>query len=370
MISLSLAVLPLLVCDPVAGGAGIVLAAPIEACAQSSVVLALTGGNGTVAGNDTAPSKDAAPSNGTALEEAPASGPLPSAPLVITDDGDVQAAAPAAPQSGPDKPNPVADPADIIVWARHAAPPGDPLESVNMKAFELTQEVDQAVVRPVALAFAKTVPGPVRDGLGNALTNLREPVVFLNYMLQHRIGKAVETLSRFVINSTLGVAGLFDIAKRRPFKLPRRPNGLADTLGFYGVHAGPFLFLPLVGPITLRDLAGGLVDRLVVPTFFGKPFNRLYFTVPTGLFAELDHRAAFDDQLKTLHKDPATAYAATRAFYLQRREAEIEALHSRHRKPKSAASVPGGAAAPAPDVPQPKPDATSPKPDGPLATPR
>ncbi len=263
-------------------------------------------------------------------------------------------AAPRAPATGRPSADPAAkrdgDPSDIVVRARIGTTPGDPLEAVNIQSFEMTLEVDKAVLRPMSLAFAKTVPSPLRDGLGNALANVREPVVFLNFLLQHKVGKAVETLSRFVINSTLGVAGLFDIAKRRPFRLPRRPNGLANTLGFYGVHAGPFLFVPLVGPITLRDLVGGVVDRLVVPGFFGRPFNQLYYTVPTAIFSELDHRAAFDEQLEMLHNDPANPYAATRAFYLQRREAEIEALH-RKRRPSAGDALPGEAPANAPATP-------------------
>ncbi|MFX6258432.1 MlaA family lipoprotein, partial [Acinetobacter baumannii] len=88
-------------------------------------------------------------------------------------------------------------------------------------------------------------PVPVRSGIRNFLYNLREPIVFVNFLLQHKAGKAAETLGRFVVNSTVGVGGLFDMAKRRPIHLPRRPNGFADTLGFYGVKPGPFLFLPL-----------------------------------------------------------------------------------------------------------------------------
>lgn len=282
---------------------------PVDPVAADSQQAALPAGDGTAARRTTA-------------TDTPLAGPAAAPP---TTPAPVTALAPALRADG--------DQSDIVVRARLGTTPGDPLEEVNIKAFAMTLEVDKAVLRPLSLTFAKTVPGPLRDGLGNALANVREPVVFLNFLLQHKVGKAVETLGRFVINSSIGLAGLFDIAKRKPFRLPRRPNGLANTLGFYGVHAGPFLFVPLVGPITLRDLVGGVVDRLVVPGFFGKPFNRLYYTVPTAVFSELDHRAAFDEQLEMLHNDPANPYAATRAFYLQRREAEIEALHRKHRPP-------------------------------------
>jgi phospholipid-binding lipoprotein MlaA len=140
--------------------------------------------------------------------------------------------------------------------------PSDPLQSVNIKAFELTHSVDKAVFRPVALAYRHGLPSPIRSGLRNVLTNLNEPVVFANYLVQHHPGKAAETLARFTINSIIGVAGLFDVAKTRRFNLPHHPNGFADTLGFYGVKSGPFLYLPLIGPSTVRDLFGDVVDRL------------------------------------------------------------------------------------------------------------
>src|SRR5258706_52610 len=161
---------------------------------------------------------------------------------------------PAAPA-----PRPGVDQNDIVVTGRPHAP-GDPLENVNAKSFAVTQSVDKAFVGPVALAYKKHVPAPVRSGLRNFLYNLKEPDVFLNFLLQLKPGKAMETLGRFAINSTIGGAGLFDVAKRRPFKLPRRPNGFADSLGYYGVKPGPFLFLPLIGPTTVRDLVASGLD--------------------------------------------------------------------------------------------------------------
>jgi phospholipid-binding lipoprotein MlaA len=222
-----------------------------------------------------------------------------------------------------------ADQSDIVVTAR-AHTPGDPLAATNAKSFAFTQRVDAGFVGPVALAYQHTLPGPLRSGVRNVLKNLHEPVVFVNYMLQLKPGKAAETVGRFAINSTVGVGGLFDVARKRPFSLPRRPNGFADTLGFYGVKPGPFMYLPLIGPTTLRDLAGGLVDRLVLPLSVGKPFNQLSYTIPTGVVATLDHRAEFDEQLHKLHDGVADPYANSRDFYLQRRQAEIDALHGKH----------------------------------------
>jgi len=220
-----------------------------------------------------------------------------------------------------------AEPDDIVVNARRNVP-GDPFVALNAKSFELTQKFDAAVVEPVSMGFDSVVPVPMRDGLGNFIKNLREPAVFINFVLQHKIGKATETVGRFVINSTVGVAGLFDIAKRKPFHLPRRPNGFADTFGFYGIGTGPFFFLPLAGPTTLRDLIGGTLDRLILPTLVGSPFTSPYYNIGTGTGVTLDRRVKFDDQLKAFRatNDP---YSARRDFYLNGRKAEIDHLRGK-----------------------------------------
>jgi len=217
---------------------------------------------------------------------------------------------------------------DIVITGRAEAP-GDPLQAVNAQSFAVTQKVDDAVIGPAARTYKETVPRVVRKGIHNFLYNLREPIVALNFMLQLKPGKAVETVGRFAINSTVGAAGLIDMAKRKPFRLPRRSNGFANTLGYYGVKNGPFLFLPVIGPTTVRDLLGGAIDRLVLPVGVGRPFDSLTYSVPAGVLGALDHRSSFDKTLKDLHDNSPDPYAATRAFYLSRRQAEIDQLHGR-----------------------------------------
>ena len=219
-------------------------------------------------------------------------------------------------------------PKDIVVTGRKETA-GDPLRAVNAESFAVTQKVDDAVIGPVARTYKKTVPSPIRRGIHNFLYNLREPIVFLNFLLQFKPGKAAETVGRFAINTTIGVAGVLDMAKRKPFHLPRRSNGFANTLGYYGVKNGPFLFLPIVGPTTIRDLLGGAVDRLILPVGVGHPFNSTSYTVPAGILGALDHRSEFDQTLKDLHDNSPDPYAATRSFYLNRRQAEIDHLHGR-----------------------------------------
>lgn len=234
-------------------------------------------------------------------------------------------------QADPNAADPALDEADgneIVVTARPRAPKSDPLQELNAEAFGAIQSVDDAVVGPVALAYEKALPSPVRTGLINFLSNLGEPVNFLNYLLQLKPGKAMETLGRFAINSTIGIAGFVDVAKKPPFNLPRRINGFANTLGYYGVKQGAFLFLPLIGPTTIRDMFGRVVDLSVLPFAIGKPFNQLAYTLPSGIITSLDFRVEQDEQLQKL-RDANDPYTATRELYLQKRQAEIDALRGK-----------------------------------------
>jgi phospholipid-binding lipoprotein MlaA len=222
---------------------------------------------------------------------------------------------------------PAAGSGEIVVTGRRASP-GDPLQELNAQSFEVTQTFDKTIVAPVAFAYKDIMPRPIRSGLRNFLKNLSEPIVFLNFMLQLKPGKAAETVGRFAINTTLGAAGLIDVAKRQPFNLPYRRNGFANTLGYYGVKPGPYFYLPLIGSTTLRDFIGNRLDLLILPTVLGRRFNRPKFLIPVAVIGELDHRIEFDDELKEIRAtgDP---YVAARTYYLQKRQAEIDALHGR-----------------------------------------
>lgn len=219
-------------------------------------------------------------------------------------------------------------PGDIVVTGSERAPPGDPFENINAKSFEAVQSVDKAVVEPVAKAYNKGLPKPVRKGFRNFFANLQEPVAFAAYILQLKPGKAMETAGRFTINTTLGVAGLFDVAKRKPFFLPYRPNGLANVLGYYGIGPGPYMYLPIVGPTTLRDIIGDTVDKMAMPFLIGKPFTQPAYVIPATILNQLGERAAFDDTVQQIRKED-DPYSAYRELYLKQRKAEIDALHGR-----------------------------------------
>ena len=239
--------------------------------------------------------------------------PPPAAPVATT---------PPAEPLPPATAQTVANSTDIVVTAKS---PADPLESVNVQTYEVVQAVDDAVIAPVARAYKRGLSDDVRDGIRNAINNIDEPIVFVNFLLQLKIGKALETAGRFAINSTVGVAGIMDVAKKKPFNLPRRSNGLADTLGYYGVGPGPYLFLPLIGPTTVRDVAGRMVDLSLVPFAAGKPFNTPYYALPKGALSALDERARNDEEI-TERKETADPYVTIREHYLKKRQWEIAVL--------------------------------------------
>ncbi len=245
-------------------------------------------------------------------------------PVTIPADGSPVAAQAQAPAQQNQTPTDAAAP-------RHA--PGDPLEGFNRSMFNTQQKFDRAIFRPVARGYATIIPKFIRTGLRHLLRHIREPIVFLNDMLQLKPKRAARTLARFVINSTAGIGGLLDVAKTA--KLPYRHNGLGNTLARYGVGPGPYLFLPLIGPTQLRDLFGGGVDGLIYPLAIGRPFNRTDYQISTAVIGGLDLRAESDAGFKALLDGATDPYATLRSVYQQDRAAEIADI-------KGEAVAPGG----------------------------
>ena len=245
----------------------------------------------------------------------------------------IKTAAPAQNQVIPEAvdndatPSPSVVPQPIIVTARAPGSGADPWEQVNEKSFAAVQSADLLFVAPLSFAYQKTIPSPLHDGIHNVLYNLRESVVIVNFLLQHRIGKAGRALARLTINSTIGAAGLFDFAKRKPFNLPFRCNGFANTLGFYGIKPGPYMYLPIVGSTSLRDLVGTVADRLFLSTAFGAPFNRPVYRISVVVLGTLDDRLVNDKRIRKARNARANAYITTRNAYLSMRAEEVAALH-------------------------------------------
>ncbi len=202
-----------------------------------------------------------------------------------------------------------------------SADASDPLERLNRRTYRINLSLDRYIFRPVAVSYRRVLPRPVRRALHAALMNWDEPGVCLNDLLQGRLKDASTSGKRFVVNSTLGVGGAFDVAQK--MNLPHHENGFAITLGRYGVGAGPYLFVPFLGPSSTRDLFGAGVD------FFSNPLVQLR-GLRTGLIEKIqtvtsvvDQRASVEDDLETIAMTATDPYASLRSIYQQRMRAQV-----------------------------------------------
>lgn len=200
----------------------------------------------------------------------------------------------------------------------------DPLEGWNRNVFAFNEVVDKATIEPVARAYRVATPGLFRDGVHNFLTNLRQPVVFTNTVLQGNIDASGETVGRFLINSTLGVAGIFDVASS--MGVAKHQEDFGQTLGVWGVHEGPFLMLPLLGPSNLRDAVGMGADSAFDPLtwieFSGDPDLDDDIAVGRTIAGAISTRERLIETIETLREQPEP-YIALRRNYTQQRRAAI-----------------------------------------------
>jgi phospholipid-binding lipoprotein MlaA len=197
----------------------------------------------------------------------------------------------------------------------------DPWEPGNRAVFDFDVKIDKAVATPVAKFYRSAVPELARDGIHNALTNLNAPVVFVNDTLQLDGGKASDTLGRFMVNSTVGLAGLIDVASK--VGIPYHDNDFGITLGKAGAAEGSYLVLPFAGPRPPRDLVGTGVDIAFDPlTYMTWNNSTLYVIIRSGL-GVLDSRAASIDTVQAIERSSIDFYATTRSLYRQNRAAQI-----------------------------------------------
>jgi phospholipid-binding lipoprotein MlaA len=197
----------------------------------------------------------------------------------------------------------------------------DPYEHTNRAVFNMNMTVDNAVAKPVAKFYNHALPTPVRDSIHNALTNLDKPVVFGNDVLQGEGTRAGQTLARFTLNSTLGVAGLFDVATA--LGVPDHSEDFGQTLGVWGVGEGPYLVMPFMGPDPPRDLTGDVVDIFMDPlTYIKFHGSDTWYAVRSGADV-LDLRARNVETVDQIERTSIDFYATTRSLYRQYRNAEI-----------------------------------------------
>ena len=203
----------------------------------------------------------------------------------------------------------------------------DCFEPINRVTFAVNQGLDKIIFKPVAKGY-RVLPSPVRTGVSNALDNLSNLVTIPNNVLQGELKKAGVNTGRFVINTTIGIVGLFDVAQNLGFPEYERED-YGQTLGVMGVGPGCYLVLPVLGPSTIRDTAGSFINIMGGDPWYNASVNgNNEFLSDSDYLASrvlggIDFRAKNLDSLDNLEKNSMDFYASVRSLYLQDRQQKI-----------------------------------------------
>jgi phospholipid-binding lipoprotein MlaA len=195
-----------------------------------------------------------------------------------------------------------------------ARDPADPLQPVNRGVYQFNDSLDRATLKPVATAYHEHTPSWLQTGVGNFFANLTYPGTALNNLLQGKVVAAGQDTLRFVINTTLGWGGVLDVASGAG--LPHHDEDLGQTLGKWGVPAGPYLMVPLLGPSTVRDLPSRIADTLLEPLYWFDPGNARWVSLGVSLVDTRARLLPLDETLDGVYDK----YAFVRNAYLQRRQ--------------------------------------------------
>lgn len=218
---------------------------------------------------------------------------------------------------------PASDPDALEAYRQN----NDPLEPTNRFFYTVNTTVDRYTLKPVAQAYVYVVPQPARTGIHNVIVNLNEPITFLDSVLEAKPKRAGSTFMRFLLNSTAGVGGIFDVAGSLGYKEPDSNGGL--TLAAWGVPSGPYLFVPVLGPRTARSLAGFGVDVGLSPyTYVPRGYGLLTLNWAIYGVGAIDARARVLHDLDELNKTALDPYATIRSAYQQHEASSLTRLRS------------------------------------------
>ena len=216
------------------------------------------------------------------------------------------------------RPDPVSDPAGYAYYKET----NDPIEPFNRAMLKFNRVIEKGIIKPVTIVYRAILPRPVRRGITNFLWNLESPVIFANDLLQGESGRAWDTTRRFVINSTVGIAGLFDVAKH--LGIERHDEDFGQTLAVHGVGEGPYLVLPLFGPSNPRDGIGLIVDILLDPfAWLLRIKDADALRITRTLVDGLDTYDRHLEDIEALEEASLDYYATLRSAYRQNRNSEI-----------------------------------------------
>ncbi|SAK94306.1 lipoprotein [Caballeronia calidae] len=192
---------------------------------------------------------------------------------------------------------------------------GDPLESYNRTMFTINDKVDQYALKPIAKGYVWAVPEPVRNSVTNFFSNIGDVYIAANNLLQLKVADGVSDIMRVAINTVFGVGGLFDVATIA--KLPKHAGDFGLTLGHYGMPPGPYVVLPLLGPSTVRDSTGLVVDYFGNPLTYVSPGSVSWALYGVNL---VNVRANLLGATDVLADAALDKYSFVRNAYLQRRQ--------------------------------------------------
>lgn len=190
----------------------------------------------------------------------------------------------------------------------------DPFETVNRDIYQFNRDFDRAFLKPVADAYVEVTPQIIRTSVSNFFDNIGYLNVILNDFLQGKARQGFWDTSRFVLNSTVGLAGLFDVATA--MGLEEHDEDFGQTLGVWGAGSGPYLMLPILGPSTVRDAPGIPVTAVTSPLFY---VDQVAVTAPVGALGAVDARARAIGAFRFIEEAALDPYVFTREAYLQRR---------------------------------------------------
>jgi len=207
-------------------------------------------------------------------------------------------------------------------------PVKDCFESLNRNTFFLNQRLDKVIFKPIAKTY-RALPSPIRTGTSNALVNISSLITIPNNILQGELKTAGVNTGRFAINTTIGILGIFNVAKKMGFSEYERED-YGQTLGVWGVGAGCYLVLPVLGPSTVRDTAGSFANVLGgdpyynISTHGNNQYLKKSDFIVTKFLTGVDFRAKNLDTLDNLEKNSMDFYASVRSLYLQDRQRKIK----------------------------------------------
>jgi phospholipid-binding lipoprotein MlaA len=197
--------------------------------------------------------------------------------------------------------------------------PRDPWERMNRTTFKVNMALDHAVARPVARAYEKVTPRPVRTGVSNFMDNLFYPVTMGNDLLQLKFKPFAQDTGRFLMNSVVGIGGLFDPATKAG--LPKNEEDLGQTFGYWGAKPGPYFVIPILGPSDVRDGIGKLGDAYMNPlTYVHSDYNYIRYSLIGVELVDVRYRLLPQDKLLDEAYDP---YLLLKNAYLQRRQYQV-----------------------------------------------